>query len=252
MKKKIAIVTGASSGMGQEFIRQFDKALLSVEEIWVIARRRKRLETLKAEYNRIPIRVFGVDITKDDELKVIENRLQEEQPGVSLLVNAAGVGRAGRFDEITQQDALRMIDVNNRALVAITHMVLPYMLAQSNLIQIASASAFMPQTEFSVYAASKAFVFSFSRALRAELCKTQPGVVVTIVCPGPVDTEFLTLCNAGQEQKTMKKLVTVSVEPVVKKALRDAKAGKELSIYGFPMKAVYFVSKVLPHGLFLK
>ena len=142
-----------------------------------------------------------------------------------------------------------MIDVNVKGLVAVTHIVLPYMAKKSNIIQVASASAFIPQKEFAVYAASKSFVLSFSRALRAEL--SDIGICVTTVCPGPVDTEFLAISNAGQEQKTLKKLVTAKVEPVVSKALRDAKAGKELSIYGIPMKSVWIASKLLPHNLFL-
>ena len=142
-----------------------------------------------------------------------------------------------------------MVDVNDKALVSVTHIVIPYMTRPGNIIQMASASAFLPQKEFAVYAASKAFVLSFSRALYAEL--KEKGLSVTAVCPGPVDTEFLAICNAGRDEKSLKQLVTVKPEPVVAKALRDAKAGKEISVYGMPMKMVHLASKILPHGLFV-
>lgn len=249
MKKRIVIVTGASSGMGQEFVKQLDKCLKTVDEIWLIARRKERLQELQTSMEHVQARVLSMDICNDSELNMFESLLQTEQPQVRLLINAAGVGRAGRFDAITRNEIINMIDLNVKALVTVTHMVLPYMARRSNIIQVASASAFMPQKEFAVYAASKSFVLSFSKALRAELKDTR--IFVTTVCPGPVDTEFLAISNAGQEQKPLKKLVTGKVEPVVTKALRDAKDGKELSIYGLPMKAVWIASKVLPHNLFL-
>lgn len=249
MNKMIAIVTGASSGMGREFVRQLDTCLKTVEEIWIIARREDRLQEIKASMLNLNVRVISMDICQKDDLDSLRYMLDTEKPQVRLLINAAGVGKAGRFDELTLTEATNMIDVNGKALVALTHIVLPYMAKKSNIIQIASASAFMPQKEFAIYAASKAFVLSFARALRAELKSSD--VCVTIVCPGPVKTEFLSISNAGKEQKKLKKLVTVEVEPVVKKALKDAKEGKELSIYGLPMKAVFVMSKIFPHGLFL-
>ena len=249
MSKRIAIVTGASSGMGQEFVKQLDTCLKTVDEIWVIARREEKLRQLKDAMSNITIRCIPMDICKASAVDTLREMLEIEKPEIRLLINAAGVGRAGRFDEITLSEATNMIEVNNKGLITMTHIVLPYMAKISNIIQVASASAFLPQKEFAVYAASKAFVLSFARALRAEL--KDSGISVTIVCPGPIDTEFLSISNAGKEQKPLKKLVTANVKPVVAKALRDAKAGKELSVYGFPMKAVFVASKILPQHLFL-
>lgn len=249
MKKRIIIITGASSGMGREFAKQLSKCTKHINEIWLIARRQEKLLSLKKELGDIRVQILPLDLCKEQDLDILEKRLSAEQPSVRILVNAAGVGRAGCFDEITRKEAVNMVDLNDRALVAVTHIVLPYMSRPANIIQMASASAFLPQKEFAVYAASKAFVLSFSKALQAEV--KEQDITVTAVCPGPVDTEFLTLSNAGKEEKPLKKLVTVKPEPVVQKALRDAKDGKEISIYGLPMKAVYAASKLLPHGLFL-
>ncbi len=245
MNKTIAIVTGASSGMGQEFVLQLDNCLKTVDEIWVIARREEKLRELSDRMKNIPLRIFSLDITKELDLLVLQAALKAEFPLVRFLINAAGVGKAGRFDEITTCEAVNMVDVNCKGLIGVTHIVLPYMKDKSNIIQVASASAFLPQKEFAVYAATKSFVLSFSRALRKEL--KQQNVLVTVVCPGPVETEFLAISNDGKEPKAMKKLVTVHPKPVVRKALYDAKEGKELSIYGLPMKAVYIASKLLPH-----
>lgn len=249
MSKRIGVITGASSGIGREFVKQLDECLITVDELWVIARRTERLSALQKEMLNIPLRIITIDICQKVDLNYLAGLLEVEQAQVRLLVNAAGVGRAGRFEDISRQAAENMVAVNDQALVAITKIVLPYMTNKSNIIQLASASAFMPQKEFAVYAASKAFVLSFSRALRAELRDRQ--IAVTIVCPGPVDTEFLDICNGGEEQKPFKKATMVHPEDVVAKALRDAKAKKELSIYGLPMKVVYVASKLLPHGLFL-
>lgn len=248
-EKRIAIVTGASSGMGREFVRQIDRHTRTLDEIWVIARRKDRLQELQSEIANVSVRILEMDLCQDTDLDNLANLLEEENPAVRILVNAAGVGRAGCFHEITRKEAEQMINVNDRALVAVTHMVLPYMTRPGNIIHMASASAFLPQKEFAVYAASKAFVLSFSRALHAELKGN--GIIVTAVCPGPVDTEFLDICNAGRDEKTSKQFVTVRPEPVVAKALRDAKAGRELSVYGMPMKMVHLAAKLLPHGFFL-
>lgn len=247
---KIAIVTGASSGMGREFVRQLDKCMQTIDEIWVIARRVDKLESLKEEVSNIPIRVLALDISKKKDITTFSNMLAAEKPEVRLLVHSAGVGYAGRFDEILRADAEEMTVVNDVAVVSITHVLLNYMTCPSNIIILASASAFLPQKEFAIYAASKAYILYFSRALNAEL--KNKGVCVTAVCPGPVDTEFLNKCNDGRKEKLLKKLVKVKPEPVVKKALIDAKAGKDISVYGIPMKLVHIASKILPSSLMLK
>ncbi len=244
MEKKIAIVTGASSGMGREFVRQLNRCTKTLEEVWVIARREEPLLAMKEEGYYFRVRVLALDLCRETDLNVLSEHLVVENPSVRVLVNAAGMGRAGRFDELEKEEVENMMELNDKALVMITHMVLPYMAKPGNIIQLASASAFLPQKEFAVYAASKAFVLSFSRALHAEVKKQ--GITVTAVCPGPVDTAFLELANRGREQKTLKKLVTVKPKPVVRKALRDAGAGKEISIYGLPMKMVAAAARLLP------
>lgn len=199
---------------------------------------------------RFPLRILPFDICKEEDLIKLSSLLENESVNVRILINAAGVGTAGNFESLTRSEAENMVLLNDKALVSLTKIVLPYMTKPGNIIQMASASAFLPQKDFAVYVASKSFVLSFSKALNAELKKK--GITVTAVCPGPVDTEFLRISNGGKPQKPLKKFVTVKAEPVVFKALRDAKAGKMVSIYGFPMKVVYILSKFVPSFLFLK
>lgn len=230
--KQIAIVTGASSGIGKEFVIQIAGRYPRFDEIWVIARRRELLEELGSilKYTAPDIRVVCIekDLSKYDELLKIKELLNDEKPCVRLLVNCAGYGKVGPFMEDEYQNQIGMIDVNCRALTAVTHMVLQFMPQKSRIIQLASAAAFLPQKNFAVYAASKSYVESFSTGLRRELRKR--GISVTSVCPGPVDTEFFDVADPGNETKLYKKLVRVSKEAVVKRALTDASHGRAHSI----------------------
>ena len=185
---RIAVVTGASSGMGRETVYQIGDRFSGIDEIWAVARRGERLCGLSGQ---IPVRVrcFVLDVTDPAGRAQIEDALQKERPQVKFLVNAAGFGVPGAFASLDRDAACGMVRLNCEALCAMTHMVLPYMDRNSRVIQYASAAAFLPQPGFAVYAATKAFVLSYSRALRAEL--RQRRIWVTAVCPGPVRTEFL-------------------------------------------------------------
>ena len=226
--------------MGKDFVKVLQKEK-DVDEIWVIARRRERLEAMEAKGNG-KLRAMPLDLTDSVSFEVIEALLRKEQPQITYLVNAAGAGRMGKVKNISHTDHAFVLDINVRALTCMSRICLPYMERGSRIIQMCSGSAFMPQPEFASYAASKAYVLSFSRALRQELKKE--GITVTAVCPGPVNTEFFEA--AGSEIAPAKKRFLVESEAVVKKAFKDAKAGKELSIYGMSMKFVHLAGKLLP------
>lgn len=248
---KIAIVTGASSGLGREFVKQISHLYQSLDEVWVIARRRDRLEALKS-VSRFPLRIQEGDLLKTDIYETLKEALNKEQPDIRMLVNAAGFGKSGTIEEIAQKEEnaqREMIDVNCRALTEITLLCLPYITQGSRIINIASAAAFCPQPYFAVYAATKSYVLSFSRALGAELRKR--GASVTAVCPGPVDTEFFKV-SGGIGHNLLKQLTMVRPEPVVKKALLDARSRKGISVYGIPMKTAHAASKLLPNSLIVR
>lgn len=248
--KRIAVVTGASSGMGREFVMRLNAFCPDLNEIWVLARRRKRLEQLAVQCP-VPIRIFAGDLTKKKFRRALENALRDEQPIVRILINAAGFGKTGPVAEITAADRkvqTDMIELNCRALTDITESCLPFLKRGSRIINLASAAAFCPQPSFAVYAATKAYVLSFSRALNMELKKE--GISVTAVCPGPVKTEFFR--NSGSLSIPLKKHFGAEAPAVVRKALRDSLKKKELSVYGTAMKSARLGAKLLPHRLIMR
>lgn len=246
---KIAIVTGASSGMGREMVYELADRFAGLEEIWVIARRKDRLDAFDG---KVPVRIrkLILDLTKDSELSILDSVLKRRKPEVKLLVNAAGLGICGSVEKARKGESVRMADLNVRALTAVTELVLPYVSDNSRIIQFASAAAFMPQPGFAVYAATKAYVLSYSRALNAEL--TGRRIFVTAVCPGPVDTEFFDTALSGGTLAPYKKLFLMKPKAVVKCALTDSLKGKELSIPGASMKLFYALCRLVPHRLLMR
>lgn len=246
---KIAIVTGATSGMGKEMVYHIADRFGGLSEIWVIGRRKDILESFTGN---VPIRVrtFPLDLTQQQDLNVLKAALIQRNPDVRILVNAAGVGFTGGAAELEQSKTRAMIRLNTEALTDVTKLVLPYLSAGSRIIQFASAAAFVPQPGFAVYAATKSFVLSYSRSLAAEL-KPQ-GIFVTAVCPGTVQTEFLDLALNGKELPPYKKMIMVKPDKVVKKAVDDCLKGKEVSVAGFPMKIFQLICKLLPHSLIIR
>lgn len=247
---KIAIVTGASSGIGREFVKQMGHFYRNLDEIWVIARREHRLQELN-QLSQVPIRILEGDLLCEDIYGKLEKMLMEEAPDVRMLVNGAGFGKSGTVEEILREDKksqLEMIGLNCTALSRMTFCCLPYLSGGSRIIQMASAAAFSPQPAFAVYAATKAYVLSFSRSLGAEL--RSRGIYVTAVCPGPVDTEFFQV--SGELENPLKKLVKARPRGVVRKALMDSRAGKDISVYGLPMKCAHLAAKLCPHRLILR
>lgn len=242
---RIAVVTGASSGMGREFVLQIGHFYRSLDEIWVIARRRERLERLREE-SRIPVRIFDGSLLKKQVYRDLHEALKKHRPDIRMLVNAAGFGKTGTVEEILKEEKklqTDMVRLNCEALTRTTLMCLPFLSAGSRIINAASAAAFCPQPSFAVYAATKSYVLSFSRALGTEL--KGRGIAVTAMCPGPVDTEFFQV--SGELENPWKKLVMASAPKVVHKALLDSRKKKDISVYGWAMKAAGIAAALLPY-----
>ena len=243
---KIAIITGASSGMGQEFVLKLDREQ-QFDEIWVIARRRERLLAL-SEKVRAKIVPLALDLTDSAAYEQYREKLEAEHPDVRVLVNASGFGVFKPFMEIPLEEQLRMIDLNDKALVATTYLTIPYMNPGSCIYQLGSLSAFQPVPYINIYGASKSFVLSFSRALNVEL--KGRGIRVMAVCPGWVKTEFFD--HAVQDDTISYYNRYYTAAQVIDRALRDMKKGKDVSICGFPVRAQVFATKLLPHKLVMK
>lgn len=228
-----------------EAVKQIIAKYTTLDEIWVIARRTERLERLAASVRKCRVVCITADLTKECDREVLFGRLLEEKPFIKILVNAAGFGQIGRFMGVDVKKATDMGELNCVALTDITHMCLKYMHAGSKILQFASAAAFMPQPDFAVYAATKSYVLSFSRALNKELKKRR--ITVTAVCPGPVKTEFFDIAQTTGKIKAYKLLAMADARKVVAKAIRDAEEDKDVSVYGLPMQICRVIAKVIPH-----
>lgn len=244
---KIAVVTGASSGIGREFAVQIDRKYGKLDELWIIARRKEKLEELKDQL-RMNVRIFAMDLTNEKDMDEFNDFLQTFSPDIKMLVNCAGFGKTGRFDEIDLKEQCRMIDLNCKALTMFTGLCLPYISGHSRIINVASSSAFSPQPNFNVYAATKAYVLSYSKALNVELKSHK--ITVTVVCPGPVDTEFFDTAG-DNEQTPVKKKLLVPADKVVSQAIKDAAMGNDMSIYGVAMKSAHLASKIVPDKIIM-
>ena len=243
----IAIVTGASSGMGREFVLQLTN-FVTVDEIWVIARRKEALEQLQPQ---VPVRVRPVvlDLLNSESFTTFANLLAEEKPNVKLLVNAAGFGKFGRFENISLEDECKMVDLNSKALVVMTRLTLPYMEKGSHILQLDSLSAFQPVPYITTYGATKAFVLSYCRAMNREL--KPRGIRMMSMNPGWVKTEFFNHAfqtNDGCEVQYFDRLY--EAKDCVATGLKDLyKSKKDYSIHGFPVRMQVRAVKLLPHSM---
>jgi len=244
----IAIVTGASSGMGREFVLQLTN-YAAVDEIWAIARRKEHLETLKKEC-QVPVRVLPLDLCEESSFASYAKALSDEKPEVSLLVNAAGFGKFGASEDIPLDDELRMIDLNCKALVAITRLTLPYMGPGSHILQLDSLSAFQPVPWITTYGASKAFVLSYSRAMNREL--KSRSIRMMAMNPGWVKTEFFNHAFQTNDAKVQYFDRLYEARDVVATGLRDLyKRKKDYSVHGLPVRMQVRLVKLLPHKLIM-
>ena len=244
-----AIVTGASSGMGKEFVLQLSD-YVQVDEIWVIARRESALEELKSKV-KTPLRVISLDLCDPKSFDAYKELLAKEQPDVKLLVNAAGFGKFGDFRDIPLEEDIRMIQLNCSALVAMTRLTLPYMKKGSHILQLDSLSAFQPVPYIATYGATKSFVLSYTRAISAEL--QAEGIRVMAMNPGWVKTEFFDHALQTNGSKVQYYNHLYEARDVVATGLKHLyKTKKPYSVHGLPIRNQVRLVKLLPHSIVMK
>lgn len=242
------LITGASAGIGREFARQLAGRANSMI---LIARREEQLielnQELQQQYQNLRVYIRKGDLSNPAQLKELMESLDREQIDVNFLVNNAGLGDAGRFATSDPTRNEQIILVNMLALTSLTRHLLPKMIAKRHggILNVSSSAGFLPIPGDAVYAATKAYVTSFSEALRAELQGT--GVSVCALCPGPVETEFQEVARRrGVQSRLGPKFVVVPVEQVVRDALVALEADRPLVIPGFAMKFVMFLGRLMP------
>ena len=242
--KKIAILTGATGGLGKEFVKQIVNE--DIDEVWAIARNQEKLSRLRVECGEkvIPI---SIDLSEMEGIRKIEELLKTHTPYVEYLINNAGLAKMGKYNEFSIEEIDKTINLNCKAPVMLSKLCIPYMGKGSKILNISSASAFQPNPYINLYAASKAFERNYSRALNVELEGT--GITSVAVCPSWTDTELLQKEING---KKVKFPGLVTADRVVKQAIRDAKKGRDMSVCSLYVKCQHVNVKLLPQKWVMK
>jgi short-subunit dehydrogenase len=241
-----ALVTGASSGIGAAYARALRAR---GERLILVARRAQRLEELARELGGEEwAAVFPLDISTPDAARRLVGETESRGFGVDLLVNNAGLGQTAPFLKQGEQVMQATIDVNVRALVALTRAFLPAMIerGRGGVVNVASNAAFQPVPFLAVYAASKAFVLSFTEALAEEVRGT--GVKVQALCPGITATEFLDVSQT-HPGLLVRRMPTMRAEEVVRLSLAGLERGRVRVTAGLGNRAVAFVQRYVPSSL---
>ncbi|HEV3243375.1 MAG TPA: SDR family oxidoreductase [Chthoniobacterales bacterium] len=246
-----ALVTGASAGIGREFARQLaDRA----RSLVLVARREQRLNELRDELrNRngeLNVHVRVVDLCDKSQIDSLIAWLDRNKIDIDFLINSAGLGDYGAFATSDPERDDRIIQVNIVALTLLIRGLLPQMVERKcgAILNVSSSAGFLPIPGMAVYAASKAYVNTFSEALRAELLGT--GVTVTALCPGPVHTEFGDVAKRpGSQPERGPEFVYVSVEKTARDALAAVEADRPLIIPGLAMKLGMFLVRITPMSI---
>lgn len=246
---KIAIVTGASTGLGTEFVRRLEGDFPEVEQVWLIARRPEGLERTAALLSRCDVRLFPLDLCREESFDALASALEEAKPEVALLINNAGCGLLGNVGDTHWREQTRMVDLNVRALTAVTNIVVPYMARGGHIIHISSIASFCPNPRMTVYSSTKAYVSSFSRGLGVEL--KEKDVSVTAVCPGPMATEFLDTAAISGNSKTFEVLPYCDPVKVAAGSCAAAKVGKAVYTPRAFFKLYRVIAKLLPQRLMI-
>jgi short-subunit dehydrogenase len=244
--RPVALVTGASSGIGKAFARRLAH---DGYDLVVVARDANRLKDLAAELEAAhgsAVEVLPADLMVPEQVAVVEERLGRVDGSgtIDLLVNNAGFGTGGSFHELPIGPEVGQIELNVVALVRLTHAALAVMVPRrsGSIINVASLGGFQPSPQVATYAATKAFVLSFTEAIHEEV---QPsGVMAMVLCPGFTRTEFQD--RAGLQASALPNLVWQSAEQVVTTALRDLRRGRAVCIPGVINKATVSFTRVLP------
>jgi short-subunit dehydrogenase len=246
-----ALITGASAGIGHEFARQLAGRGRSLV---LVARREQKLnelrEELKRQHPNLTVHIRKTDLADLAQLKELVAWLEHEKIDVDLLINNAGLGDLGPFATSDPIRNEQMTLVNVVALTSLTRHLLPQMIARKRggILNVSSSAGFLPIPNFAVYAATKAYVTSFSEALHAELHGT--GVSLCALCPGPVHTEFLDVAKrSGGQPESGPEFVHIGVEHVVRDALAALEAGRPLVIPGVAMKLGMFLVRMTPMSI---
>ncbi len=249
--KKITIITGASSGMGKEFavqlFKRYEAQTAQNRELWLIARSKEKLQELADSLTvnftgKTKVKIFAVDLSgsagAQNFYQILQKENSTEEFFIEYLINNAGFGTYGPFAETAVEKEMQMIDLNCTSLTGICGYSINYLRENSTIINVASLAAFMPLGNFAVYAATKAYVLSFSLALAAELKNKK--IKVCALCPGSVSTNFANIASNGKRKEV---LHGRDPKKVVNHCLKNADKGKKQILTFFKWRLTAFASR---------
>lgn len=245
---RIALITGASSGLGMAFAERL-ACYEDVEELWLLARRRDRLEALAARLNK-PVKILEYDLTGPETIGQIKGLLKSEKPDLRYLVNAAGFGKFGTYADLTLQETNDMIRLNCQAAVDLTVIAIPFMSRGARILEIVSSSSFQPLPGLNIYASTKAFMLHYARALRWELFGR--GIMVTAVCPLWIKTEFISVAQDTKNGSTVRFFPFASKPgTIASRALLASRLGLGVATCSIPALVQRIAAKFIPHCLIM-
>ncbi len=246
----VAIITGASSGLGIEFLKEIISTRKDIDEIWLVARRLDRLNEIANEYTAVKCVPIALDLSHDESYSVLEDKLASSGCNVKLLVNNAGFGKMGNIKDMSVSSQTTMVDLNCKGLTAVATACLKYMQKGSEIINVCSIASFVPNPRLTVYSSTKAYVLSFTKGLREEL--KPHGINCMCVCPGPMRTEFLSVADiAPGSSKTYDILPYSDPKEVAKGTLRASQKGRCVYTHLAFFKFYRVLAKLLPHSILM-
>ncbi len=248
-QEKIALITGASSGLGKQYLKALSKEQ-EIDAFWVIARRKEKLEELR-QYTSKPVYVLPFDLTKQDTFDALETLLSQRHPNITYLIANAGMGLVKDTKDMTIVENNRMIDLNIKAVINTVSLCLPYMQEKSNILIISSLTSYQPLPGFNIYASTKAFLRSYSYSLHEELLPQ--GIHVTCVCPYWIkDTEFIGIATDTESNSYGTIVFPVKSKMVVTRSLKDLKKNRYLSSPGIISSTQRVITHIVPTGVVTK
>lgn len=238
----IGIITGASSGLGKEYVDALIKLFPEIDEIWLIARRKEKLIQVANKYKDKHFIILPLDLTDRKSYKTLEDELIKNKAQIKVLINNAGISSGGYFEHAKLESLLNMIDLNCKANIAITKLCLPYIIDKGTILEVSSTSAFVPNTNLVVYSATKSFVSAFSTGLRQEL--KSKHINVCAMCPGFMHTEMT--------RNNKNNLPVIDTKIAAYNSLKAAKKGRAVYTTGIFYKCYRLIAKIIPHVLLVK
>ena len=242
----IAVITGASSGLGACYIDAVTKLFPEIDELWLIARREERLKEVAMKYPDKHCIIIPMDMTDMSSFKILEEKLKINTPQIEVLINDAGMSIGSPFENMELENMLKIIDLNCKGATAITKVCLPYIIDGGTILEVSSTSAFVPNTNLIVYCASKSYVSALSLGLREELKNRR--INVCAMCPGFMLTEM----TKSELTKGQSHLPVIDPKTAALKSLKAAKKGRAVYTTGAFYKYYRLLAKLIPHTLLVK